>query len=108
MPIINLKKGKDCDVYVGRGSKWGNPFKIGPDGTRDEVIEKYRQWLLQQPDLMAEIYTLNGKVLGCWCWPQHCHAEVLLEIAAQEFNKRRDTFFQQLEIDHSDGLPKQE
>jgi Domain of unknown function (DUF4326) len=40
-------------VYVGRPSKWGNPFAIGRDGTRDEVIAKYRAWIVRQPALMA-------------------------------------------------------
>lgn len=69
-------------VYVGRPSKWGNPFEIGKDGTREEVIEKFRDWLLSQPTLVAEVKReLRGKNLVCWCHPQACHAEVLLEIA---------------------------
>ena len=42
-------------VYVGRPSKWGNPFVIGRDGTRDEVIAKYRAWILRQPSLIAAL-----------------------------------------------------
>ena len=76
-------------VYAGRAqgrvglgqSKWANPFHIGRDGNRDEVIEKYRDWLLQQPDLMAALPELRGKDLACWCVPERCHAEVLLELA---------------------------
>lgn len=69
------------DVYIGRPSKWGNPFVIRKDGTRDEVIEKYREWIQTQPQLLAEVYTLRGKVLGCWCAPRRCHGEVLVELA---------------------------
>ena len=76
-------------VYVGnavghvglKASKWGNPFRIGRDGTRDEVIAKYRAWLGQQPDLMAALPELRGKDLACWCTPERCHAEVLRELA---------------------------
>lgn len=76
-------------VYVGRAqgrvglrqSKWANPFQIGRDGNRDEAIEKYRAWLLQQSDLTAALPELRGKDLACWCVPQRCHAEVLLELA---------------------------
>jgi hypothetical protein len=76
-------------VYVGRAqrwvglrrSKWANPFKIGRDGTREEVIAKYRAWLLGQPELMAALPELRGKDLACWCAPEPCHAEVLLELA---------------------------
>lgn len=72
------------DVYIGRPTKWGNPFKIGRDGTREQVIEKYRAWLLQQPELMAALPELRGKVLGCWCHPQACHGDVLAELANRD------------------------
>ena len=57
-------------VYIGRrmtriglaGSKWANPFKIGLDGTREEVIEKYRAWLLEQPELMAAFPSCAAKI----------------------------------------------
>jgi len=53
-------------VYVGRPSKWGNPFAIGRDGTRDEVIAKYRAWIVRQPALMAALGELRGKHLVCF------------------------------------------
>jgi hypothetical protein len=68
-------------VYVGRPSKWGNPFMIGRDGTRDEVIAKYRAWIVQQPALMAALPELRSKDLICWCSPSRCHSEVLIELA---------------------------
>ncbi len=68
-------------VYVGRPSKWGNPFHIGNDGTRTEVIAKYRAYLLASPALMAALLELRGKVLGCSCFPLACHADVLAEYA---------------------------
>jgi hypothetical protein len=98
MPIVYCTK-KKFDVYIGRGpnSVWGNPFEIGKDGTRDEVVEKYRQWLLQQPVLLEEIHKLHGKTLGCWCHPwQNCHGKVILEIAEQQYNKKRDKFMKDL------------
>ncbi len=69
------------DVYVGRPSKWGNPFVIGQDGTREEVVQKYREWLIQQPELMAALKELRRQVLGCWCAPESCHADVLAALA---------------------------
>lgn len=70
------------DVYIGRPSKWGNPFAIGRDGTRAQVIAKYREWLLNQPELVRQAKEeLRGKVLGCWCVPQDCHGDVLAEVA---------------------------
>jgi hypothetical protein len=80
MPVVNLRRS-EYDVYIGRGSKWGNPFRIGPDGTRDEVIEKYRQWLLSNPVLMDQLHELRGMDLGCFCKPLPCHGDVLHELA---------------------------
>lgn len=78
--VVHSKKAP-YDVYIGRPSKWGNPFTIGKDGTREEVVEKYLTWVLTQPDLMADVHTLHGKTLGCWCAPQMCHGDVLAELA---------------------------
>jgi hypothetical protein len=65
-------------VYIGRGSKWGNPFRIGPDGTRADVVSKYREWLLHS-DLALQVIELKGKDLVCFCSPQACHGDVLIE-----------------------------
>ncbi len=77
--VVHCKKSK-YDVYIGRPSKWGNPFTIGKDGTREEVIVKYRNWILTQPNLLKDLHELRGKVLGCWCCPNSCHGEVLVEL----------------------------
>jgi len=74
-------KRDQYDVYISRPSKWGNKFVIGKDGTRKEVVEKYRQWVLQQPELMASLGELKGKRLACWCSPNLCHGNVLAELA---------------------------
>ena len=78
--VVHCKK-EPFDVYIGRGSKWGNPFVIGKDGTREEVIEKYRAYILSRSDLLADLWQLKGKVLGCWCDPEPCHGDVLVELA---------------------------
>ena len=57
------------------------PFKIGIDGTRTEVIEKYRQWLYTQEELITSIPELRRKRLGCYCHPKACHGDVLAELA---------------------------
>ena len=75
--VVNVRCEK-CDVYVGRGSKWGNRFVIGRDGSRDEVIEKYRVWLWGRKDLLKDLGELKNKRLGCYCAPQPCHGDVLL------------------------------
>lgn len=71
----------DYDVYIGRPSKWGNPFKIGPNGTRKQVIQKYRVWIMSQLHLLDDLHELRGKQLGCYCKPQACHGDVLAELA---------------------------
>jgi len=82
MKVVHCKR-EPYDVYIGRPSKWGNPFSIGigKDGTREEVIEKYREWIQNQPELLAQLSELRGKTLGCWCAPQACHGDVLVELA---------------------------
>jgi hypothetical protein len=81
MTIVVHCKKEPYDVYIGRPSKWGNPFKIGPDETREQVIEKYREYILSRPDLIASLHELKGKRLGCWCKPKACHGDVLAELA---------------------------
>ena len=80
MKVVHCKK-ESYDVYIGRPSKWGNPFIIGKDGTREEVIEKYEDWLLRQPALIIELYELKGKTLGCFCSPNKCHGDILIKYA---------------------------
>lgn len=78
--VVHCKTDR-YDVYIGRPSIWGNPFSIGQDGTRKEVIAKYRAWITTQPDLLERLSELKGKILGCWCSPLSCHGEVLYELA---------------------------
>lgn len=78
--VVHCKRSAH-DVYIGRPSKWGNPFQIGRDGNRQEVIGKYKEWLLTQPNLLADLPELKGKVLGCWCHPAPCHGDVLANLA---------------------------
>jgi uncharacterized protein DUF4326 len=78
--VVHCKR-EAYDIYIGRPGKWGNPFVIGKDGTREQVIAKCRQWLLSQTSLMAALPELKGKVLGCWCAPNACHGDVLAELA---------------------------
>lgn len=69
-------------VYIGRSTKWGNPFIIGKDGTRAQVLKKYRDWLATQPELQrAAQRELAGYNLVCHCSPQACHGDILLKLA---------------------------
>jgi len=77
--VVHCKKER-YDVYIGRPSKWGNPFSIGKDGTRKEVLEKYEKYILGNEKLMNDLHELEGKVLGCWCKPRACHGDVLMKL----------------------------
>lgn len=88
--IVNKHHGKSGE-YIGRGSPLGNPFVIGKDGSREQVIAKYRVWLNEQimrknPVVLDELNRLgnkaideNGLALQCFCYPKPCHGEVIKE-----------------------------
>ena len=76
--VVNKYK-QPYDIYIGRGSKWGNPFIIGQDGNREEVINKYENYLLNNPELLNSLHELKGKTLGCFCKPKPCHGDVLIK-----------------------------
>ena len=87
--VSNLKSEPIGDaVYVGRAnprrglaeSAFANPYKIGQDGNRAEVIEKYRSWLLGRQELVLKLHELRGRRLACWCKPEPCHGDVLVEL----------------------------
>lgn len=90
MPRVLNKKWQPTlnAIYIGRPSIWGNPFKIGRDGTREEVIEKYRRWIANQPALLARLHELKGHDLICYCAPLPCHGEVLLALANASQNPK--------------------
>lgn len=69
-------------VYVGRPTKWGNPFQMIKESDRADVIKKYREYIMARPEMIKEAKReLRGRDLACWCAPRACHADVLLEIA---------------------------
>lgn len=80
--VINLRNGKVKDaIYIGRPSLFGNPFVIGIDGTRQEVIEKYLDYFLDKwntnPQFKREVQALKGKTLACFCAPEACHGDII-------------------------------
>ena len=94
---MQKKKGQvvhPYDIYIGRrisnpnwrleDSIWANPFKITDTCPRDEVIALYREYILGKPELLNLLPTLSGKVLGCWCCPEKCHGDVLIELFNQK------------------------
>ncbi|MEU6721661.1 DUF4326 domain-containing protein [Nonomuraea sp. NPDC046802] len=110
-PLVVHSKRSHYDVYIGRPSKWGNPFVIGRDGNREQVIARYEQWLTEQPQLLAALHELTGKILGCWCAPRPCHGDVLARLANQNSRLECCTLNQQAvrahcaAVDTSDDWP---
>jgi len=86
---VHCKREK-YDIYIGRPSKWGNPYSYKSEGTlaeyvvqtREEAILAYREWITkgEGQHLMLDLEELKGKTLGCWCSPKACHGDVLIEL----------------------------
>lgn len=104
MEVVNIKKkylnksgykdftdwnSKDQNVYIGRNmnfyvngaheSKWKNPYSAKKYG-RDECINMYKKYVMQNKQLMNDLVELKGKTLGCWCKPDKCHGDILVEL----------------------------
>ena len=86
--VVHCKREK-YDVYIGRPSKWGNPYSHKPESiasilvdSREEAIELYREWITkgEGQNLLLQLDELKGKTLGCWCKPHACHGDVLVEL----------------------------
>jgi hypothetical protein len=84
--IVNRHK-ESFDIYIGRGTPFGNPFIIGVHGNREEVIAKYKQWFYMQLDndyFKKQVLNLKDKTLGCSCKPLSCHGDVIVEYLDKE------------------------
>lgn len=77
----NVYIGRNMTFYVhgAKKSKFANPFSAKKYG-RQGCIDKYREWIQEQPELMNSLEELRGKTLGCWCKPEACHGDVLLDL----------------------------
>ena len=102
----NLKEwmNDSNNVYIGRrgvliidkqrfpqtSSNFANPYKIGKDGTREEVLTKYKEYITKKLEnnntLLNELLSLKGKTLGCWCCPELCHGNILLDLIDKLIN----------------------
>jgi ParB-like chromosome segregation protein Spo0J len=90
--VINMKSerllktwadGEGLLVRVDRKSKWGNPFELPDDGSRDDVCNHYRDHYFPHKPSLSDVSGLRGKALGCWCSPDRCHADHLADLANQ-------------------------
>lgn len=87
--VHHIKDRKPGDIYIGRPSVLGNPFVIGRDGSRQQVIERYTVWLHDQFTAKPEFWfgmlrTIRGRRLICYCKPLACHGDVLAALADAE------------------------
>lgn len=85
--VVHCKR-EEFDVYIGRGSRWGNPYSHKGGtlaehvvGSRTEAIQKFEEYLLSNEELMRSLPELKGKILGCFCKPKSCHGDILLRYA---------------------------
>lgn len=79
--VVN-KRFDRYDTFIGRPSKWGNPFVLGLDGSRQEVIDKFEK-MARATYSTADLLELRGKVLGCYCKPAPCHGDVLVKMVEE-------------------------
>lgn len=90
--LCNIKKdelpteaSKFC--YIGRSNRsygleesiFHNPFVLKSESEREDILNRYREYLFSNEELIKELPTLIGKNLFCWCSPKTCHGEVLVE-----------------------------
>lgn len=92
--IENKRTYSGPGQYIGRPSPLGNPYIIGRDGSRTEVIAKYKKWLWQQLQSetpakkellrLARVYAKQHRItLVCWCAPDPCHGDVIASALEQ-------------------------
>lgn len=76
--------GRTCAYIKGTyNSKWRNPYSVQKYG-RDECLKKYKDYIVTNDELMEDIKELEGKVLGCWCCPDKCHGDILIDLLERE------------------------
>ena len=93
--VVRMKRShgrvvQDCDVYIGRRwtvggwdlpqSPWANPFTVKECGSVGRAVARFREYILNKPELLSRIHELGGKRLGCWCKPGPCHGDVLVSL----------------------------
>lgn len=82
-PPVVVHQSAPHDLYIGRPSKWGNPFAVGKDGTRKEVLELYKEHVIK--NMLDDLPELEGLRIACWCKKpstpnKGCHGDILVEL----------------------------
>jgi hypothetical protein len=104
---VNIKY-EPYDLYIGRtnrrykleGNLYSNPYVIGKDGKRHEVLRKYAAWLLAQDTaqtraIVEGIGYMRESRLGCWCKPERCHGDILAALADLDTIEERLAWLQE-------------
>lgn len=84
--VVHCKK-EPYDIYIGRPSKWQNPFHLLDP--KDEIqrgicLTRFTEWVLKQENLIKDLPEIKNKTLGCWCAPRLCHGDILYCLANKE------------------------
>lgn len=92
-PRVVNKYKEEYDVYIGRGSIWGNPYTHITDkktkaefivADRDEAIAMFREYFYNKIEsgqiTIEQLLSLCSKKLGCTCYPKACHGDVIVEV----------------------------
>lgn len=96
--VVHCKK-EPYDVYIGRPSKWGNPFSHKENSlaefklpTNEDAIKAYKEWIENGDGrhLLNDLKELKDKRLGCWCYPNPCHGDVLVALVNKYCNPNLD------------------
>ncbi len=92
--VVNMAEKDTWDRKIDRTTRFGNPFRMEEDGgqyTREECIAAYRGWFLTKiqtdPGFREAVEELAGKTLGCWCKPEPCHGDVIVEYLDGDMNR---------------------
>jgi hypothetical protein len=83
----------DNQIYIGRGSPFGNPFTHLPLSrtkaqfhveTEEESMIRYEAWLRErlakEPGLRQKVLKLDGHELVCYCKPRPCHGDIIVKL----------------------------
>ena len=92
--VVHCKKEK-YNILIDRRTIFGNPYIIGQDGDRDEVILKFEEWLRGKRDtnwkqekrkeILRRLSELKGRILACWCRPHACHGDVYIKLEKENY-----------------------
>lgn len=80
IPVVVNVKTDYYDYSIMRGTIWGNPFILGKDGNREEVITKYEEYARNNLVIIKSLHVLSGKRIGCVCKPLYCHGDIIVKL----------------------------